>query len=113
MTYTPVYENFEVVGQDGQRREVRFKRAGFLAAGDEPEIYFFGLGGQEVAVGISGESLRQFQRRWRYLSREEKIDLAGLFLTRQIGPGGQLVSENLYIRGEELERLARDLGFLP
>jgi hypothetical protein len=112
VAYEPVYERFEAVGPDGQRRAVGFKKAGFLALGDQPELYFFSLGGEEAVVAISGETLRRFQRGRRSLSREEKIDLAGLLLKRRIEAGFPLVSENLLIRDEELASLASELGLL-
>ena len=112
MSYEPVYERFEVTGPDGQPRTAQFSKAGFLAAGDQPELYFFGVGGEEVVVGISGDALREFQRRRRYLSREEKIDLAGLLLKRRIEAGVPLVSENLYIWRGALQELVRELGLL-
>jgi len=61
-------------------------------------------------VGISGQALRRFQRGRRYLSREEKIDLAGLLLKRRIEEGAPLVSENFFIRDEEHAGLARDIN---
>ena len=111
MAYEPAYEQFVVVGPDGLRRTVEFKKSGFLALGDQPELYFFRVGEADVIVGISGESLRRFQRGRRYLSREEKIDVAGLLLKRRIQAGAPLVAENLLIRDEELAGLAGDLGF--
>ena len=110
MAYEPLYERFEAVGPKGQRLPVEFKKAGFLAMGDQPEVYFFRVADQEAIVGISGQSLRRFQQGRRYLSREEKIDLAGLLLKQRIETGMPLVSENLFIRDEELARLARELG---
>ncbi len=89
---------------------MEFKKAGFLAMGDEPELYFFHVGGEEVVVGISGETLRRFQRGRRYLSREEKVDLAGLWLKQRIEAGTPLVAQNLLIRDEELAALAGELG---
>ncbi len=111
MAYEAVYERFQVTDRDGVLRTAQFSKAGILALGDQPELYFFDVDGQEVVVGISGEALREFQRRRRYLSREEKIDLAGLQLQRQIEGARPLVSESLYIRREqELEALVTDLG---
>ncbi len=112
MAYEPAYERFEAVGPDGQRRAVGFKKSGFLTLGDQPELYFFSVGEEEAVVAISGGALRRFQRARRYLSREEKIDLAGLLLKRRIEAGLPLVSENLLIRDEELAGLAGELGLL-
>jgi hypothetical protein len=111
VAYEPAYERFEVLGPDGQARKAQFTKAGFLAAGDQPELYFFELGGAKVIVAISGDALREFQRRRRYLTREEKIDLAGLLLKQRIEAGVPLVPENLHIRSGELEELVRQLGF--
>ncbi len=110
MAYELRYERFEGVGSDGQRWAVEFKKAGFLALGDQPELYFFEVAGAEAIVGISGDALRRFQQGRRYLSREEKIDLAGLLLKRRIEAGTPLVSEYLLIRDEDLAGLASDLG---
>ncbi len=110
MAYEPRYERFQAVGPDGQRRAVQFNNAGFLALGDQPELYFFEVAGAEAVVGISGATLRRFQQGRRYLSREEKIDLAGLLLKRRIEAGTPLVSENLLVQDEELAGLAGGLG---
>ncbi len=112
MAYEPLYERFEAVGPDGQRRDVGFKKAGFLALGDQPELYFFSVAGEQAVVAISSQALRRFQGGRRYLSREEKIDLAGLWLKRRIEAGVPLVSENLLIRDEELAGLASELGLV-
>ncbi len=113
MAYEPVYETFAVVPPDGQRRTVRFKRAGFLSVGDQPEVYFFDVDGRETVVAVSGEALRQFQRPpRRALSREEKIDVAGLRLKQEIESGRELAPENLYINGLGLEQLMRSLGLM-
>ena len=45
MTSERIYERFEVVGPDGNRLEVHFVRAGFLAQGDRPELFFFRVTG--------------------------------------------------------------------
>ncbi len=112
MPYEPVYERFEAIGPDGQPQTVEFKKAGFLAMGDQPELYFFRVGNVGAIVGISGHSLRRFEQARRYLSREEKIDLAGLLLKQCIEAGTPLVSENLLIRDAELARLAGELDLL-
>jgi len=110
MRYEPRFERFEAVGPQGERRDATFLRAGFLTAGDRPELYFFSVAGEEVVVGIFGSALRAFQNRRRYLSREEKIDLAGLWLKQRLEVGMALVSQNLYLRDEELAQLAGELG---
>lgn len=110
MPYEPRYERFTAGGPDGRSRAIEFVKGGFLASGDQPDLFFFRVDGEEAVVGISGESLRQFQRRRRYLSREEKIDIAGLHLQRQVAAGKPLVSEYLYLRDRELEALTKELG---
>jgi|SRR5580692_3405426 hypothetical protein len=120
MTYEPVYERFEVVGPDGNRLEVQFVRAGFLAQGDRPELFFFRVTGagcncspperkEEIVVGISGSSLARFERGRSSLSREQKIDVTGRWLKRQIEAGATLDSRNLYIQDDELANLASEL----
>ena len=110
MTYEPSWERFEATPPDGKSRSVEFIRAGFLTAGDQPELYFFRVAGEQVVVGISGSALRRFEER-RRLSREEKTDLAGLMLKRQIEAGTSLDSQNLFLRDGELAKLASELGF--
>lgn len=131
MTYEPAYERFEVVGPDGNRLEVQFVRAGFLTQGDRPELFFFRLTGasstctspeagagrsrsspgerEETVVGISGSSLARFERGRSCLSREQKIDVTGRWLKRQIEAGATLDSRNLYIQDDELANLASEL----
>jgi hypothetical protein len=111
MTYEPIYERFEAVGSDGKRREAEFVRSGFLAQGDRPELFFFRVNGEETVVGISGGSLARFERGRRRLTREQKVDLAGRWLKRQIEAGFPLDSRSLYIQDDELANLAIELDF--
>ncbi len=110
MRYESKYERFQVPGPDGTEHSVEFLKGGTLSAGDQPELYFFRVDDEEIVVGVSGRGLAEFQRAQRYLSREEKIDLAGLLLRRRIGEGAALVSDNLIVHGETLSALARELG---
>ena len=110
MQYESRYERFEATGPDGKTQPVEFVRAGFLTAGDRPELYFFRVSGAEVVVGISGNALKQFENARRRLTREEKIDLAGLHLALQIGLGTALDSQNLFLRDQELANIAGKLG---
>jgi hypothetical protein len=109
MTYEPAYERFEVVGPDGNRLKVQFVRAGFLAQGDRPELFFFRVNGEEIVVGISGSSLARFERGRSRLSREQKIEVTGRWLKRQIEARATLDSRNLYIQDDELANLASEL----
>lgn len=111
MSYESRFERFEAAGPDGVQRAVEFRRAGFLTAGDRPELYFFRVAGDEVVVGISGSALQEFERGRRRLSRDEKIDVAGLWLRRQIIAGTADDSHNLLVRDRELAELAGELGF--
>ena len=112
MTYKPLYERFDISGPDGNPLGVEFVRAGFLAQGDRPELFFFRVNGEETAVGISGASLARFERGRRCLTREQKIDVAGRWLKRQVEAGGPLDSGSLYIRDDELANLADELDFI-
>ena len=111
MTYEPSYERFEVARPDGTRLEINFVRAGFLTQGDRPELFFFRVNGEETVVGISGLSLARFERGRGRLSREQKIDVTGRWLKRQIEAGLHLDSRSLYIQDNELENLASELHF--
>jgi len=112
MPYEPIYERFEVAGPDGSRRNVEFVRSGFLAQGDRPELFFFRVNEEEIAVGISGSSLTRFERGRRRLSRERKIDVAGRWLKRQMEAGAPLDSRSLYIQDDELANLANELNLI-
>ena len=111
MTYEPIYERFEVVGPDGNRREINFVRAGVLTQGDRPELFFFRVNGEEAVVGISGLSLARFEHGRSRLSREQKIDITDRWLMRQIDAGLPLDSRSLYIQDDELANLASELNF--
>ena len=111
MTYEPIYGRFEVVGRDGARLEISFVRAGFLTQGDRPELFFFHVNGEETVVGISGLSLARFERGRSRLSREQKIDVTGRWLKRQIEAGLHLDSRSLYLQDDELANLASELHF--
>src|SRR5579863_3093801 len=111
MTYEPVYERFEVLGPDGNLRKVNFVRAGVLTQGDRPELFFFRVNGEETVVGISGLSLARFERGRSRLSREQKIDVTGQWLKRQMEAGLPLDSRSLYIQDDELANLASELDF--
>jgi hypothetical protein len=113
MKYEPRFERFEVIGPEGRQLAVEFRRAGFLTSGDTPELYFFRVAGEEAVIGISGSALKRFEQGRRRLSREEKIDLAGLWLKRQIEAGVALDSQNLFLRDEELAGMAGDLSIQP
>jgi hypothetical protein len=112
VAYESLYENFEAIGQDGKAFRAVFKKAGTLTAGDRPELYFFEVNQQPVVVCISGDLLTEWQRGHRYLSREEKIDVAGLFLKQRIESQQELSAENLRIAQAELISLIRALGIL-
>ena len=109
MTYEPKYERFEAKAPDGRQVPVEFRKAGFLTLGDNPELYFFAVAGEETVVGISGSALKRAQAR-RGLTREEKIDLAGSWLKRQIEAGVSLQSEHLFLWDEELVEMASQLS---
>jgi hypothetical protein len=111
MPYEPIYERFEVVGADGNRIEINFVRAGVLTQGDRPELFFFRVNGEETVVGISGLSLARFERGRSRLSREQKIDVTGRWLKRQMEAGLYLDSRSLYIQDDELANLASELHF--
>ena len=111
MTYEPLYERFEVLGSDGTRLGVQFVRSGFLAQGDRPELFFFRINEEETVVAISGASLARFELGRSRLSREQKIDLAGRWLKRQMEAGMPLNSGSLYIQDDELAYLGNELDF--
>ena len=110
MNYEPRFERFEAAGSGGRVVAAEFRKAGFLTMGDRPELYFFSVDGEEIVVGISGSALKRFEQA-RRLSREEKIDLAGLWLKQQIEAGAKLDSQNLLLRDEQLAQMAGELKY--
>jgi hypothetical protein len=112
MIYESIYGRFEAVGPDGSHFAVDFIRAGFLAQGDRPELFFFRVNGEGTAVGVSGASLARFERGRRRLTREQKVDVAGRWLKRQIEAGLPLDSRSLYIQDDELAYLANELDLI-
>jgi hypothetical protein len=110
MTYEPLYEKFDAAAPDGAILHAEFVRSGFLAQGDRPELFFFRVNGEEAVVGISGATLARFQLGMRRLTREEKIDLAGRWLKRQIEAGMPLDSRHLHLKDDELAILANEPG---
>jgi len=98
VAFESIDERFVAVGPDRRQQAVQFQKAGFLTLGDQPELYFFRVEGKEVVARISGQALVWFQRGRRYLTRAEKIDLAGLLLKQQIEAGAPVEAENLLIR---------------
>lgn len=108
LSYASRFERFDCVRGDGSSAKVEFVRAGTLTAGDRPELYFFRVDGEEVTVGMSGNALEQLQRE-RRLTREEKIDVAGLHLKRQLQTGQPLDSRTLYVQLDALRELATEL----
>jgi hypothetical protein len=112
MSYESRFERFAAAGPLGEERAVEFLRAGTLSVGDRPELYFFRVTGEneDIAVGISGGALENFERGRRCLNREEKVDVAGLMLKRQLEAGLALHSQNLFIRDAQLAELAGILG---
>jgi hypothetical protein len=109
MSREPLYEKFDVAEAAGAIRHVEFVRSAFLAQGDQPELFFFLVNNEETVVGISGASLNRFQQGRPRLTREEKIDIAGQWLKRQIEAGMPLDSRHLHIRDYELAYLANEL----
>ena len=116
MAYESIYESFEVAREDGKTLRAIFKKAGVLAGFDQPELYFFDLqsqgAGEPVIVGILSGALTEWQKSRRYLSREEKIDVAGLFLKRALESGmeGGAGGRKLAIGEAELREMVAALG---
>jgi hypothetical protein len=110
VAYESAFETFAAASPEGAARKLSFKKAGTLAAGDRPELYFFEEGARAIVVCISGGALEAWQRAHRYLSREEKIDVAGLFLKGRIEAGRELAAEELRIDSIEFDKLVEQLG---
>lgn len=112
--YQPQYERFEIGSSETGPRTVRFVRAVVFPAGDRMELFIFSDGQETLVVGVSGSGLDAVIRELRrHPSREEKVDLAGLFLKEKIEAGRPMVPEELTMRAGELGETARKLGLLP
>ncbi len=110
MPYESAYERFQVRGPNGRPRTVQFEKAGFLGSGNQSEIYFFRVDQEPIIVGVSGTALAEWQQARRYLSREEKVDVAGLWLKRRLEAGEDLTPSSLYVQAVELGELVQALG---
>jgi hypothetical protein len=111
VAYESIYENFEAARAGGNLVRVVFKKAGVLAGVDQPELYFFEVNGERAIVGILSGPLAEWQKANRYLSREEKIDVVGLFLKRALE--SEMVGTtnlNLMLAEAELEEMVASLG---
>ncbi len=111
MAYESIYENFEVARAGGNPLRVIFKKAGVLAGVDQPELYFFEVDGERAIVAVESGALGQWQKMNHYLSREEKIDVAGLFLKRALESESVSTTKlNLLVGEAELEEMVASLG---
>jgi hypothetical protein len=108
--YEPAYEQFEATRPGGTLRRVHFVKAGLLAAAEPTELYFFDAEGERWIVAISGGALRARQRTLRYLSREEKIDIAAVYLKKRLERESAPAAESLMIGEEELAECIDWLG---
>ena len=111
MAYESIYESFEVPRTGGNQLRVIFKKAGVLAGVDQPELYFFEVNGERAIVAVEGGALGKWQKANRYLNREEKIDVAGLFLKRAIESSEVEAKDlKLMVAEAELEEMVASLG---
>jgi hypothetical protein len=93
---------------------IQFQRALVFPAGDRMELFLFSDGEELLVVGLSGSGLEELTVELGHVpSREEKVDLAGLFLKEKIDAGEPLVPEELTMRAGDLKQIARKLGLLP
>ncbi len=77
------------------------------------ELFLFSDDKETLVVGVSGSGLDDLIREMsRHPSREEKIDLAGLFLKERMETGRPMIPEELTMRARELRETARKLGLL-
>jgi hypothetical protein len=108
--YEPAYEEFEAARPEEQPRRVKFVKAGLLAGAEPTELYFFDAEGERLIVAVSSGALRAWQVAARYLSREEKIDIAGLYLKRRLEAESAPAAESLMLGEEELVECIHMLG---
>lgn len=108
--YEPAYEKFEAARPGGKPRSVRFVKAGLLAGANPTELYFFESEGDRWIVAISSGALRARQSTMRYLSREEKIDIAAVYLKKRLEGESAPAAESLMIGEEELAESIELLG---
>lgn len=111
MAYESIYETFEVAHAGGNSLRVVFKKAGVLAGVDQPELYFFEVNGERAIVAVESGALGKWQKANRYLSREEKIDVAGMFLKRVLESIEVSAADlKLMVAEAELEEMVASLG---
>ena len=110
MAYESIYEDFEVARGSREPVRVVFKKAGVLAGVDQPELYFFEVDDERAIVAVESGALGEWQKANRYLSREEKIDVAGLFLKRAIESSEVEAKDlKLMVAEAELEEMVASL----
>ena len=63
-------------------------------------------------LAFPAASLARFERGRRRLTREQRIDVAGRWLKRQMEAGVPLDSRSLYIQDDELANLANELDLI-
>lgn len=89
---------------------MEFENAGFLGAGDQPELFFFRFNSERIGVAISGSSLDEWQHEHRRLSRKDKIDAPKLWVQQKLEAGKTLIAENSYIQAAELDESVASAG---
>lgn len=73
----------------------------------------FRVGGREVTVAISCAALAELQEReHKYLKDQQLADVAALHLRRTLERGYDATQAELFLAGNELRELARELGYL-
>jgi hypothetical protein len=74
---------------------------------------FFRVDGRRVTVAISCATLTELRERERkYLNDQQLVEIAALHLRRTLERGYDARQAELPLRGGELRRLARELGYL-
>jgi hypothetical protein len=108
--YEPAYEQFDLPRPGGTPRRVKFVKAGVLAGAEPTELYFFNGEGERWIVALSSAALGAWQAEARYLSREEKIDVAALYLKGRLEREDAPAAESLMIGEKELAECMQALG---
>jgi hypothetical protein len=73
----------------------------------------FLVDGQKVVVAISCATLTELrEREHNYLKDQQLAEMAALFLRRTLEQGYDAARAELFLSGEKLRGLARELGFL-
>lgn len=109
---TPFEVSSKALGEAVQCRFVHLLSGIATRHSDTMDCVFL-VNGQRVMVGISCATLTELRERERNpLSDQQLADMAALFLRRTLEQGFDPTVSELFLGGDQLRALGRELGYL-